>query len=215
MHNITVGRAMERIGEAIRAAHGPGSYQDAWIANIAMPILDVRGKLDLTTHDGANAMALILLEHFFPKERPKVSIASPTERAITESKQWRADLDAVLQSMKVACTSAERSTATRKLKEAIMWLGMDLKEINESRAKSERVDGPYSSSYEPTSTKVEPTVEQLEAVSFTPPAKILIGIAVHNRVQIGESGSDVRNGMEGGRREASTRANNWPGVVKL
>lgn len=162
MHNITVGRAVERIREAIHEdAGGPGSYRDSWLANIAMPILDA-APLDLRTHAGANKMAEILLDHFFPKPQPAIAIASPTERAIVESKQWRADLDEILQNLKTKCTSAERSTARRKLIEAIMWLGMDLKEINATRPQHEQTAAPYPSSYDPSTTRVEPPADGLK-----------------------------------------------------
>lgn len=62
---ITVKDSMECVAAALAEQSGPGSYRDSWLANIAMPILDQRGKLDLTTHEGANAMADILLKHFF------------------------------------------------------------------------------------------------------------------------------------------------------
>ncbi len=163
MHNITVARAVERISEAIHEdAGGPGSYKDSWIANIAMPILDMREKLNLTTHEGASAMAHALLDHFFPKKYPAIKLETPTDRAIRETKQLRADLDEILQDLKTKCTSPERSTAKRKLVEAIMWLGMDLKEINATRPESERVAGPYPSSYDPTSTRVEPPADGLK-----------------------------------------------------
>jgi hypothetical protein len=62
---LTVKDSMTCVSEAIKEQSGPGSYRDSWVANIAMPILDQRGKLDLTTPEGANAMAEILVRHFF------------------------------------------------------------------------------------------------------------------------------------------------------
>ncbi len=62
---LHVPQAMECIAEALRAEAGGGSYRDTWLANMAMPILDQAGRLDLTTHEGANDMAGILLRHFF------------------------------------------------------------------------------------------------------------------------------------------------------
>lgn len=56
---------MEVIAKAIHEDSRPGSYRDSWIANIAMPIWDQRGNLDLNSVDDCNEMAEILLEHFF------------------------------------------------------------------------------------------------------------------------------------------------------
>lgn len=58
---------------------------------------------------------------------------------VTQTKQWRKDLDEILQRIKrgsdktypgevdVFRSSRERSLAITKVEEAIMWLGMDLK----------------------------------------------------------------------------------------
>jgi hypothetical protein len=75
MSNITVKEAMECLSENLR---NDPSYRETWIANIAMPILDdqkgnielrkefnLHGPCDLTTHEGVNRMAKILLSHFF------------------------------------------------------------------------------------------------------------------------------------------------------
>jgi hypothetical protein len=162
VHHVTVARAIERIREEIHAERGPGTYQDAWLANIAMPILDA-APLDLRTHAGANKMAEILLRHFFP---PVNGVESATEShfdfEIRQDKQMRADLDVIVQHLKRLNGSRPRSTTITKLQEAIMWLGMDLKEINEKRPKSERTPGPYPTSYDPSSTRVEPTAEGLK-----------------------------------------------------
>lgn len=64
--NITVEQAMKRIAEAIHEESGPGSYRDSWLANIAMPIYDQRGKLDLADPKDCNKMAELLIAHFFP-----------------------------------------------------------------------------------------------------------------------------------------------------
>lgn len=61
------------------------------------------------------------------------------EANIASTKHFRADLDEVLQRLKkdsaqgerYARSSRERSIAITKIQEAIMWLGMDLKAINE------------------------------------------------------------------------------------
>lgn len=59
-----------------------------------------------------------------------------------------------LQTLKDLPKSRERSLAITKLQEAIMWLGMDLKRLNE--------DNPYPDSYDPTNTKIAPTADNLK-----------------------------------------------------
>lgn len=77
------------------------------------------------------------------------------ELSVTETKQFRVDLDAVLQRLKDAQRkSRERSLAVTKLQEAIMWLGMDLKDMNEPN--------PYPNSYKPENTIVDPTAQGLK-----------------------------------------------------
>jgi len=51
--------------------------------------------------------------------------------------------------------SRERSISLTKIQEAIMWLGMDLKDIGES-------PNPYPHSYDPTSPVIEPTADGLK-----------------------------------------------------
>lgn len=63
--DITVKQAMDRITAALRESSEPGSYRDSWVANIAMPIYDQRGKLDLRLPSDCNKMAEILLKHIF------------------------------------------------------------------------------------------------------------------------------------------------------
>jgi len=77
------------------------------------------------------------------------------EEAIVETKQFRVDLDAVLQRLKDSPRkSRERSLVVTKLQEAIMWLGMDLKDL--------AAPNPYPNSYNPTNTIVEPTADGLK-----------------------------------------------------
>jgi len=66
----------------------------------------------------------------------------------------RKNLDQQLQALKSLGKSRERSIAITKLQECIMWLGMDLKRLNEPN--------PYPSSYDPSTTKVEPTADGLK-----------------------------------------------------
>lgn len=103
---------------------------------------------------------------------------------VRETKQWRKDLDAVLQQIKLRSTlqvtsgtfrqmtteeleaeklkdkpepvrcSRERSLTITKLQEAIMWLGMDLKDQD--------APNPYPQSYNPRSPRIEPTADGLK-----------------------------------------------------
>lgn len=82
------------------------------------------------------------------------------EQEVILDKHLRKDLDAQLQILKNASKSRERSLTITKLQEAIMWLGMDMKQLNES---SPGVSpNPYPTSYDPTTPKVEPTSEGLK-----------------------------------------------------
>jgi hypothetical protein len=91
------------------------------------------------------------------------------EIEVAQTKQHRKDLDEVLQRIRrdsdrsytgerapdhVVRTSRERSIAITKLQEAIMWLGMDLKDIG--------TPNPYPSSYDPKSPVVAPTADNLK-----------------------------------------------------
>lgn len=78
-----------------------------------------------------------------------------TEGSVIETKQFRVDLDAVLQRIKTASRkSRERSLVVTKLQEAIMWLGMDLKDMHEPN--------PYPNSYNPQNTTIDPTAQGLK-----------------------------------------------------
>lgn len=74
---------------------------------------------------------------------------------VSETKQLRKDLDVQLQVLKTSLRkSRERSIAITKIQEAIMWLGMDLKDLNEPN--------PYPKSYDPSSPQIEPTADGLK-----------------------------------------------------
>lgn len=73
---------------------------------------------------------------------------------IRNTKQCRKDIDSCLQKVRQLSGSREVSLAITKLQEAIMWLGMNLKQLN--------CDNPYPESYNPESTKVEPTADGLK-----------------------------------------------------
>lgn len=74
---------------------------------------------------------------------------------IVANKQLRKEIDEKIQQVKVLPESRERSIAITKLQEAVMWLGMDLKRLNE--------ENPYPSSKDPnTGDKIEPTADGLK-----------------------------------------------------
>ena len=98
-----------------------------------------------------------------------------TEEHIAETKQARKDLDSTLQFVKLMAgepvdqtardqsrtrRSRERSLAITKIQEAIMWLGMDLKAINEESPGAS--PSPYPQSYNPESPVIEPTADGLK-----------------------------------------------------
>jgi hypothetical protein len=79
-----------------------------------------------------------------------------SEPNIIEDKTWRRDLDNCVQLIRQSDReSRERSLAVTKIQEAIMWLGMDLKAINDGKS-------CYRHGYDPESTKVEPTADGLK-----------------------------------------------------
>ena len=73
---------------------------------------------------------------------------------VIEDKRLRKDADAIIQRVKDCPPSRERSLAITKLQEAVMWLGMDLKRLNEPN--------PYPNSKDPSNTTIEPTADGLK-----------------------------------------------------
>ena len=75
---------------------------------------------------------------------------------VGESKACRKALDEVIQYLRnCERTSEERSLSIIKIQEAIMWLGMDLKDIGAT-------PNPYPESYNAESPVVEPTADGLK-----------------------------------------------------
>ncbi len=74
---------------------------------------------------------------------------------IAYTKSQRRNLDDILQSIKAASPSRERSLTITKLQEAIMWLGQDLKVIGLE-------PNPYPNSYDTASPVVDPVSEGLK-----------------------------------------------------
>lgn len=74
---------------------------------------------------------------------------------VVANKQLRKDIDEKIQEIKNLPPSRERSLAITKLQEGVMWLGMDLKRLND--------ENPYPSSKDPSSgDKIEPTADGLK-----------------------------------------------------
>jgi len=81
-------------------------------------------------------------------------VESEVDIQIKATKQLRVGLDKQLQELKKLALSKERSIAITKVQEAIMWLGMNLKQLN--------APNPYPESYNPKNTIVSPTADGLE-----------------------------------------------------
>ena len=104
----------------------------------------------------------------------------PTPQEVYDTKEYRKDLDSILQRIKRGSTldkdnidstgkparqlgfrsSRERSIAITKVQEAIMWLGVDLKVMNEEGI--EGCENPYPQSFNPESPVIEPTADGLK-----------------------------------------------------
>ena len=73
---------------------------------------------------------------------------------VIADKELRVAIDAQIQKVKQLPCSRERFITVSKLQEAVMWLGMDLKRLNEPN--------PYPNSKDPSNTKIEPTADGLK-----------------------------------------------------
>lgn len=74
---------------------------------------------------------------------------------VVANKQLRKEIDEKIQAIKNLPSSRERSLAITKLQEGVMWLGMDLKRLNDTNS--------YPSSKDPsTGDKIEPTADGLK-----------------------------------------------------
>lgn len=80
------------------------------------------------------------------------SLINGTE--VSQTKQMRVSLDFELQKLKSMRFSVQRQQSILKLQEAIMWLGMDLKERG--------TENPYPDSYKPENNIVNPTADNLK-----------------------------------------------------
>lgn len=77
-----------------------------------------------------------------------------TSTDILFTKQGRVDIDVLIQRLKSAPQSPERSVAIHKLTEAVMWLGMDLKRLG--------TPNPYPNSRDTSNVVVDPTADNLK-----------------------------------------------------
>jgi len=82
------------------------------------------------------------------------------EAEIIADKQLRKDIDDIIQSAKNLPPSRERALAITKLQEGVMWLGMDLKRIND--ATPGIIENPYPNSKDTSNTKIDPTADGLK-----------------------------------------------------
>ena len=69
-------------------------------------------------------------------------------------KQLRKDTDDIIQRVRELESCRETSIVITKLQEAVMWLGMDLKRLNQP--------DPYPESKNPNSMRIEPTADNLK-----------------------------------------------------
>lgn len=76
------------------------------------------------------------------------------EEQIKSTKQLRQNIDVVIRDVKQLKQSRETSLCITKLQEAVMWLGMNLKELG--------APNPYPNSKNPDNTIVEPTADNLK-----------------------------------------------------
>ena len=84
----------------------------------------------------------------------------PVEANIISIKALRRDIDAIIQRARAIDHCREKSICITKLQEAVMWLGMNLKAINDSQPGT--CPNPYPSSKDPsTGAQIEPTADNL------------------------------------------------------
>lgn len=118
-----------------------------------------RGLLATSYVCGANDMLKAIEKNHYIVEATRVTEVDfgnmDHDMEVTFDKDMRKQIDEILQMVKAAPASRERSLAITKLQEGIMWLGMDLKRLNEPN--------PYPSSKDPsTGSKIEPTADGLK-----------------------------------------------------
>ena len=73
---------------------------------------------------------------------------------VKNTKQLRKNIDEIIQRVKALDSCREVSLVITKLQEATMWLGMNLKRLDEAN--------PYPESKNPDSQRIEPTADGLK-----------------------------------------------------
>ena len=97
------------------------------------------------------------------KGKNTMNMTNKIEATIIETKLLRKGIDEQIQHLKIAeftRRSRERSLAITKLQEAVMWLGMDLKDISDSGVV--KIENPYPNSKDPTNAIIDPTADGLK-----------------------------------------------------
>lgn len=120
---------------------------------------NARGPIATAFVCGANEMLKAIEKNHYIVEATRVTETNMDdmthEDEVMFNKDMRKQIDEILQMVKAAPASRERSLAITKLQEGIMWLGMDLKRLDEPN--------PYPSSKDPsTGSKIEPTADGLK-----------------------------------------------------
>jgi hypothetical protein len=82
------------------------------------------------------------------------------EIEVTRNKAIRKAGDELIQQIKELPPSRERALAITKFQEGVMWIGMDLKRINEENPG--KFSNPYPNSKDPSNTTIEPTADGLK-----------------------------------------------------
>ena len=117
-----------------------------------------RGLLATSYVCGANDMLEAIEKNHYIVEATRVTEANMNdmthEDEVMFDKDMRKQIDEILQMIKAAPASRERSLAITKLQEGIMWLGMDLKRLG--------TPNPYPTSKDPSDPTVEPTADGLK-----------------------------------------------------
>jgi hypothetical protein len=116
-----------------------------------------QAEIDRVNRETARLKAALELAAEQVQDEKEAPVSSGN--AVADTKRTRQELDRVLQNLRLRCQatsriSRERNLAITKIQEAIMWLGMDLKDLNEPN--------PYPESYNPSSPKIEPTADGLK-----------------------------------------------------
>lgn len=129
------------------------------IVEFTPEIKEAEGVIGTAYVKGATDMLEAIEKNHYIVEATRVTEANMEdmthEDEVMFNKDMRKQIDEILQMVKSAPSSRERSLAITKLQEAVMWLGMDLKRLNEPN--------PYPSSKDPsTGSKIEPTADGLK-----------------------------------------------------